>query len=88
MPAVRRRRGGKEPIVRHFLLVTGVLLAGCTGVNGPFARKAQPERIDDPRLTISEQERRGRDQLALPYQNPQLGPRTWMEPPGAGAYGR
>ena len=74
--------------MRHFLLVVGLLLVGCQGVNGPFARKARPERVDDPSLKIYEQERLGRDQLALPQQSPLIGPRTYMEPPGAGVTGR
>src|SRR5437870_13848690 len=83
---LRRHEGAVT--MRHVLLLSGLLRVGCQGVNGPFARKARPERIDDPRLSIAEQQQRGRDQLALPEQSPQLGPRTWMEPPGAGAYGR
>ena len=62
-------------------------LAGCQGVNGPFSCRPS-ERVDDPRLTIAEQERRGRDRWALPDQTPLPGPQTWMEPPGAGAHGR
>ena len=49
-------------------LVLGILLlvAGCQGVNGPFAHKREPVRVDDPHLTIPEQERLGRDRLAVP----------------------
>src|SRR4051812_31242783 len=78
----------KESDMRVVPLVAGLLLVGCQGVNGPFAHKAMPQRVDDPCLSIAEQQQRGRDRLALPEQSPQLGPRTWMEPPGAGAYGR
>ena len=38
--------------MRVVLLSAGLLLAGCQGFQGPFYRKAHPERVDDPRLTI------------------------------------
>jgi hypothetical protein len=41
------------------------LLLGCKSVVGPFGYRT-PERVDDPRLPIAEQERRGRDRYALP----------------------
>jgi hypothetical protein len=59
-----------------------LLIAGCQGIDGPFAHKRNPERVDDPRLTIPEQERRGRDRLALPESDPNLVPRTYTELPG------
>jgi hypothetical protein len=62
-----------------------LLLAGCQLV-GPRERRYQTSRVDDPRLTLEEQERRKRDRLALPDQN--LGPRTYMEYPGSGPTGR
>jgi hypothetical protein len=34
-------------------------------VVGPFENR-KPERVDDPLLSISEQQRRGRDRLAFP----------------------
>ena len=69
-------------------------LAGCQGVRGPFQRPPEPtqyndpRRIDNPRLPISEQERRGRDRLALPDPSPNIGPETYLEPPGTGYYRR
>lgn len=49
-------------------LALGILLlvAGCQGINGPFAHKHDPVRVDNPYLTIPEQERLGRDRLAVP----------------------
>ena len=53
------------------LVILLVLLAGCQGVIGPREPR-QPVRIDDPRVSIAEQERRGRDRLALPDATPLL----------------
>jgi hypothetical protein len=52
----------------------GILcLAGCQGVAGPFAAR-EPQRADDPRYSIPEQERRGRDRLALPQESMTIAP--------------
>jgi hypothetical protein len=66
------------------MIVSGGVMIGCQGVEGPFARRpaALQSRVDDPRLPISEQERRGRDRLALPEWNPRLLPGTYGELPG------
>lgn len=42
-----------------------LLLVGCQNVVGPFRAQA-PVRVDDPRLTIDEQERLARARLSLP----------------------
>jgi hypothetical protein len=56
------------------IFLTGVLvLAGCQNVAGPFARRP-PQRVDDPLLSINEQEMRGRDRLALPLESPNVAP--------------
>jgi hypothetical protein len=48
------------------LILLGVLaLAGCQNVAGPFAARP-PQRVDDPHISIPEQQYRGRDRLALP----------------------
>jgi hypothetical protein len=64
------------------ILVTGVLLlAGCrSNVIGPFEHR-RPERVDDPTLTIPEQQRRGRDRLALPDDSSTTGPPSGVERP-------
>jgi hypothetical protein len=51
--------------MRKLLLVGVLLLAGCQNVAGPFAARP-PQRVDDPHLSIPEQQYRGRDRLALP----------------------
>lgn len=73
--------------MRRLLWIGVLLLSGCQLV-GPRERKFVNERVDDPRLTLEEQERRKRELLALPEQSPNFGPRTYMEYPGSGPTGR
>ena len=62
--------------------------AGCQTVVGPFQRWARSGRVDDPSLTIEEQERRGRERLAYP-EGRDVGPPTGIGPPGVlGSPGR
>jgi hypothetical protein len=68
--------------MRKLLWVSLLLLAGCKGVVGPFQSR-KPERVDDPQYTIGEQQRRGRDRLAIPAED--VGPQSGVElPPGYG----
>jgi hypothetical protein len=67
---------------RTVLLGVLFLSAGCQGVVGPRQRLAQPAVADDPRLTIPEQESRGRALLALPEPSWNVAPRTFAEQPG------
>ena len=63
--------------MRRLILMGALLvLAGCQSTVGPFQHR-KPERVDDPLLTISEQERRGRDRLALPEDSRAILPRTY-----------
>jgi hypothetical protein len=59
------------------LILAGILLvlAGCKNVSGPLQPKT-PARVDDPLLTIPEQERNGRANLALPDQSQQMAPQS------------
>jgi hypothetical protein len=61
--------------MRRILVVGFLFLAGCQSVLGPFAPR-KPERVDDPLLTIGEQQRRGRDRLALPDDSRAVAPTT------------
>ncbi len=63
--------------MRPVLLAALLALTGCANVYGPFAARP-PQRVDDPRLAIPEQEMRGRDRLALPYDVPQAMPRAYV----------
>jgi hypothetical protein len=65
---------------RRFIVLGLLLLAGCRSVIGPFEHR-DPQRVDDPHLSIYEQERRGRDRLALPDPTPAQLPRTYAEFP-------
>jgi hypothetical protein len=58
------------------ILVVGILLltvAGCENTIGPF-RPRSAARVDDPNVSISEQQRRGRARLPLPDESPEVGP--------------
>jgi hypothetical protein len=61
----------------HRLLWLGVLfLVGCrSNTIGPFEHR-NPERVDDPLLSINEQQRRARERLAFPEDSPTVGPPT------------
>jgi hypothetical protein len=59
--------------MRHILILGLLCLAGCQNVSGPFAARS-PTRVDDPRLSIPEQEMRGRDRWALPEESPRVAP--------------
>jgi hypothetical protein len=75
--------------MRRLLLLAVLALCGCQGVVGPFGRGPIPDRVDDPRLTIAEQERKGRDRLAYPDEAPTVeAPRSALDPPQTNRYGR
>jgi hypothetical protein len=61
--------------MHRYLLACVLLAAGCQGVVGPFQYRP-PQRVDDPRFPIDEQERRGRDRLAFPESSPRVAPPT------------
>jgi hypothetical protein len=65
--------------MRKLYLIGFLCLAGCQNVVGPFEHR-KPERVDDPLLSISEQQRRGRDRLALP-DDTGIAPRTGLVTP-------
>lgn len=65
----------------HRLFLIGILLlTGCKSTTGPFQPRS-PARVDDPLLTIGEQQKRGRDRLALPDETG-LAPKTGVATPG------
>jgi len=68
--------------MRRFCSICVLLVAGCAGVEGPRFHRDNPEQVDDPRLTIEEQKRRERDQLAIPDESQNVGPPTYFVPPG------
>jgi hypothetical protein len=64
--------------MRALVLLGALLLAGCQNIIGPFQHR-KPERVDDPLLTIPEQEQRGRDRLAIPEMSRSVQPRTYSD---------
>ncbi|HMC67472.1 MAG TPA: hypothetical protein VKI65_21230 [Gemmataceae bacterium] len=71
--------------MRRLCLLAALLLLGCGNVVGPFGPRS-PQRVDDPFVSIDEQERRGRDRYALPDEQAtridNLAPRTYIDRPG------
>jgi hypothetical protein len=67
--------------MRKLIFIGVLVLAGCQNIAGPFAARP-PVRVDDPNIPISEQERRGRDRLAMPDQTNDL-PLGGVQPPGS-----
>jgi hypothetical protein len=61
---------------RRLVGLAALLLAGCGSITGPFAAR-KPVRVDDPHVTIFEQQQRGRDRLALPQEPKQVVPQTY-----------
>lgn len=70
--------------MRRWLALALVILAGCQNLVGPF-RQRSPARVDDPRLSISEQEKLGRQHLALPDETSLSGPHSGLARPGTDA---
>lgn len=69
--------------MRCLILLVALLLAGCANnFIGPWRRICQPPvRIDDPRLTIQEQQSLQRSRVALPEASMNVAPRTFAEYP-------
>ena len=67
--------------MRCILILVLLSLAGCQSVSGPFEPRSL-ERVDDPRLSLSEQQSRGRDRFAIPDDSPRVGPRSGNVLPG------
>jgi hypothetical protein len=66
--------------MRHLWIVAALFTVGCTSIVGPFEHR-KPQRVDDPKLTIPEQETRGRDRLALPDQSKNVAPGSYGDFP-------
>lgn len=67
--------------MRRLVLAGALVLTGCQSVVGPFGHR-KPERVDDPLLSISEQQRRGRANLPLPDTASAAGPASGVYLPG------
>ena len=64
-----------------FVLGILLLVAGCQGIAGPWVHKQNPVQVDNPNLTIPEQQRLARDRLAVPETSSTVAPRTYAEYP-------
>jgi hypothetical protein len=62
-------------------LIGTAMLAGCK-ISGPFEHNRNPQRVDDPRVSIPEQEARGRDRMPLPEFSPNIAPPLGIDFPG------
>jgi hypothetical protein len=71
--------------MRNILILSIVCLAGCQNVYGPFSPR-DPQRVDERRFSIIEQESRGRDRYAIPDESPTLPP-SGFGIPGTGSRG-
>ena len=66
--------------MRHFFLFILVLLAGgCENLRGPLQPRPQG-RIDNPNLTIAEQQTLGRDRSSMPDNSAVLPPEVGARP--------
>lgn len=61
--------------MRRMMLLGVLCLVGCQTTVGPFQGRT-PQRVDDPRLPVPEQEARGRDRYALPDESPMVAPNS------------
>jgi hypothetical protein len=66
--------------MRRLLMVGVLLLAGCQNVRGPLAPR-EPQRVDDPRFAVPEQQRRARERIAFPEESTNIGPRIGASVP-------
>jgi hypothetical protein len=65
--------------MRRFFLLILILAAGCENLRGPLAPRP-PTRIDDPSLSIQEQQVRGRDRIGMPDNSSVLPPEAGARP--------
>jgi hypothetical protein len=63
-------------------LVMGLAVAGCSSFRGPVETYRTQPKIDDPYLSIPEQEKRGRDRMSMPEFSPNVAPPTGTDFPG------
>jgi hypothetical protein len=66
---------------RVLLFVLFATAAGCQSDRGGLAYR-QSDRADDPRYSIEEQQRRGRERLAVVEDADGLAPKVFVDRPG------
>jgi hypothetical protein len=67
--------------MRRLYFVFALAFAGCHNIIGPFEHRPV-QRVDDPGLSIAEQEREGRARLPFPIESPRVAPPSGVEGPG------
>ena len=65
--------------MRRLMCLGLLLLAGCESMVGPREHRANPVQVDNPCLSIAEQQRLGRERLAIPEMNTNIAPRTYVD---------
>ena len=65
---------------RRLLVLTVIALAGCNRFSGPLETR-QMSRPDQPGYTIEEQQRRGRERLAVSEDDYRIGPKGYIDRP-------
>lgn len=68
------------PRTAHCVVFGVLVLAGCQGYDRPRELRGRP-RPDDPRLTIAEQEERGRARYAIPEDDFRRSPDAFIDRP-------
>jgi hypothetical protein len=68
-------------MTRVLLFALFVTTAGCQSERGGLLYR-QSDRADDPRYSIEEQQRRGRERLAVVEDADGLAPKTYTDRPG------
>jgi hypothetical protein len=63
-------------------LLPALLIVGGCKISGPLEHNRNPQRVDDPLLSIPEQEKRGRDRMSLPEFEKSIAPPTGTDFPG------
>lgn len=63
------------------LLLMVLVSVGCQGVVGPLQRPCTPNPLDNPCLTIEEQQKFRRDRSSLPDASSAVMPRLYIEDP-------
>ena len=65
---------------RRMLVLVVIALAGCNRFSGPLETR-QMGRADAPGYTIEEQQKRGRERLAVTEDDYRIGPKGYIDRP-------
>ena len=68
--------------MRRLMCLAALLLAGCSGVEGPIEHYRNFQRPDVPGLPIYDQEKLGRQEMSMPEFHKSVAPPTGIDFPG------